>query len=268
VESVEDQTMTAIKTILHPTDFSPSAEHAFLTACSLAKDYKARLILLHVTAPIVSVLPEPVPNPLKSAESQESLKWKFSWPQPPDATIDVEHRVAEGDAPEEILRLAQAVPCDLIVMGTQGRTGLSRILIGSVAEEVLRKAACPVLTIKMPEGFSPSVRTSSSSNPAEVVDVRPLRSALTASIQMKKLLKTDEVEVFQVVFPAGEKMSEDTGAGTVILHCLEGQVTLSAFGRTQQVKAGQLLHLPGEVPYTVKGVEDASLLLTKMLPKK
>jgi len=48
--------MLSVKTILHPTDFSPNAEHAFLTACSLAKDYKARLILLHVTAPIVSVL--------------------------------------------------------------------------------------------------------------------------------------------------------------------------------------------------------------------
>jgi len=260
--------MLSVKTILHPTDFSPNAEHAFLTACSLAKDYKARLILLHVTAPIVSVLPEPVPNPLKPAESQESLKWKFSWPQPPDPTIEVEHRVAEGDPPEEILRLALAVPCDMIVMGTQGRTGLERLLIGSVAEEVLRKASCPVLTIKMPEGFSPSVRTSSYSNPAEAVDVRPLRSALTASIQTKKLLHTDEVKVFQVVIPAGEVMSEDTGPGTVIVHCLEGQVGLSAFGRTQTVKAGQLLHLPGEVPYTVKGTEDASLLLTKILPKQ
>jgi len=176
--------------------------------------------------------------------------------------------VAEGDAPEEILRLAQAIPCDLIVMGTQGRTGLERLLIGSVAEDVLRKATCPVLTIKMPQGYWPSVRTSASSNPAEVVDVRPLRSALTASIQTRKLLKTNEVEISQVVFPAGETMSEDTGAGTVILHCLEGQVTLSAFGRAQPVKAGQLLHLPGEVPYTVKGIEDASLLLTKMLPKQ
>jgi nucleotide-binding universal stress UspA family protein/quercetin dioxygenase-like cupin family protein len=255
-----------IKTILHPTDFSANADYAFLTACALAEDYKARLILLHVTAPIVSVLPEPVPNPLKSAEAQDSLRWRFSWPQAPDPAIEVEHRVAEGDPPEEILRLAQALHCDLIVMGTQGRTGLERLLIGSVAEEVLRKAACPVLTLKMPEGFSPSVRTASS-NPVEVVDVRPLRSTPTASIQTNQLLQADGVEVFQVIFPAGDILSEDTGPATVILHCVEGLIAVSAFGRTQRVKAGQLLHLHGDVPYSIKGIEDASVLVTRMLPK-
>ena len=259
--------MLAVKTILHPTDFSSLAEYGFLGACVLANDYKARLILLHVMAPSGSPLPGPVPNPLTSAESQESLKWKFAWPLPPDRNIEVEQRVAEGDAVEEILRLAQAIPCDLIVMGTHGRTGLERLLMGSVAEQVLRKAACPVLTIKMPQGFSPSVQTSASSNPGEVVDVRSLQSALTASIQTNKLLQTDGAETIQVVFPAGAKISENTGAGAVILHCLEGEVALSALGKTQQVKAGQLLHLPGGVSYTVKVIENVSMILTKILPK-
>ena len=68
----------------------------------------------------------------------EALKGLFHWPQPSDPNIVVEHRVAEGDAPEEILCLAEAIKCDLIVMGTNGRTGLRRFLTGSVAEEADR----------------------------------------------------------------------------------------------------------------------------------
>jgi len=252
--------MPAIKTILHPTDFSANAGYAFETACSLAKEYQARLILLHVAYP--ARLSEWTP------ETPDTMEQHLPWPQPPDPTIDVEHRVAEGDAAEEILRLAPAVQCDLIVMGTQGKTGLERLWIGSVAEEVLRKAPCPVLTLKMPPGFSPSVRTSSSSNQAVVVDVCPLRSASRVWIQSNKLLQTDDVEVFQLVVPAKEKTSEDTGASPVVLQCLEGEVAFSAFGKTQKLKAGQLLHLRGDVPYKIEGIEDASLLLTKILPKK
>jgi nucleotide-binding universal stress UspA family protein len=60
----------------------------------------------------------------------------------------VEHRVAEGDPAEEVLRLAEREGCDLIVMATRGRTGLGRLWLGSVAEEVVRNAACPVVTAR------------------------------------------------------------------------------------------------------------------------
>jgi nucleotide-binding universal stress UspA family protein len=62
----------------------------------------------------------------------------------------MECRVEEGDAAKGIVNAAQATQCDLIVMGTHGRTGLSRLLMGSVAEKVLRSAPCPVLTVKVP----------------------------------------------------------------------------------------------------------------------
>jgi nucleotide-binding universal stress UspA family protein len=134
--------MSSIQTILHPTDFSKNSEYAFRTACSLAKDHKADLVLFHVIPPIVApIVPEPAPSPLLPADSQECLKWwQFAWPRPSDPNIRVQHRVAEGNAPSEILRLAQALKCDLLVMGTHGRTGLDRLLTGSVAEAVLRKA--------------------------------------------------------------------------------------------------------------------------------
>jgi len=143
--------MPAIRTLLHPHDFSENSLPAFQTACALARDYKARLVLLHVMPPSVDPLQsEPPPNPLNPAESQECLRGRFAWPEPPSAEVQVEHRVAEGDAAEEILRLARALPCDIIVMGTHGRTGLTRLLTGSVAEGVLRNAPCPVLVVKVP----------------------------------------------------------------------------------------------------------------------
>src|SRR5262249_39178294 len=99
--------MSSIRTILHPTDFSENSEYAFRMACSLAKDHKADLVLFHAIPPLAApILPEPAPNPLLSADSQECLKrWQFAWPQPPDPNVRVEHRVAEGNAPCEILRL-------------------------------------------------------------------------------------------------------------------------------------------------------------------
>jgi nucleotide-binding universal stress UspA family protein len=64
--------------------------------------------------------------------------------------VEAERRLEEGDPVEAILRVAEEIGADLIVMGTHGRTGLSRLFMGSVAEQVLRRAPCPVLTLKSP----------------------------------------------------------------------------------------------------------------------
>ena len=118
--------MAGIQTILHPTDFSESSRYAFQTACALARDYHAKLVVLHVMMPSVSpLLDEPPPDPLRSAESQGSLA-AHPWPQPSNSEIHVEHLLAEGDPADEILRVAEALRCDLVVMGTHGRTGLGR----------------------------------------------------------------------------------------------------------------------------------------------
>jgi hypothetical protein len=107
---------------------------------------------------------------LNPPAAQEPWKERFSWPLPPDPNLPVENRVVENDsAAEGILRLANQVHCDLIVMGTQGRSGLKRLLMGSVAEEVLRTSSCPVLTVK-----SPPISAALHAEPDEVVDVRLL----------------------------------------------------------------------------------------------
>ena len=142
--------MLQFQSILHPTDFSEPSEYAFRLACGLARDYGARLILLHVWSPPLvpfAVGPAPtVPEQFSPAEVKAELA-RLNVPEP---TLDVERRLEQGDAAGEIVRVARETECDLIVIGTHGRTGLARLVMGGTAEEVLRKAPCPVLAVKAP----------------------------------------------------------------------------------------------------------------------
>jgi nucleotide-binding universal stress UspA family protein len=137
--------MLRIQTILHPTDFSERSRYAFQPACSLARDHGARLIVLHVM---------PVPLVQEKRLYREEMAEELNRLRAPDTQVQVEHRLEEGDAATQILRVALETGCDLIVLGTHGRTGLGRLLMGSVAEQVLRMASCPVLTVRAP--FPPS----------------------------------------------------------------------------------------------------------------
>jgi nucleotide-binding universal stress UspA family protein len=147
--------MLAIKTILHPTDFSERSDFAFRLACALARDYGARLVILHVAEPPAAVAAEGVLM-LPPTIDLEPLRARLQQLRPEDPKIMVEHCLVQGGAAEEILQVAQERKCDLIVMGTHGRTGLGRLLMGSVAEQVVRKASCPVLTVKTPQPLMPS----------------------------------------------------------------------------------------------------------------
>jgi nucleotide-binding universal stress UspA family protein len=141
--------MLPIKTILHPTDFSERSNAAFDLACSLARDYQAKIHILHVA-------PEPVVGygqgivPPETYRYQHVMHEKLDQLVPKDAQVQIQRRLALGDAATEILRLAGEIKTDMIVMGTHGWTGLARLLMGSVAEQVVRRASCPVLTVKTP----------------------------------------------------------------------------------------------------------------------
>ncbi len=256
--------MSSIQTILHPTDFSDNSRYAFETACALARDYHATLLVLHVAMPSESPLIEaPPPDPLLSVESQRS-QMQLPWPQPSDPQVRVEHRLAEGEPAEEILHLARAQSCDLIVMGTHGKTGLGRLLTGSVAEEVLRTAGCPVMVVKAPLRPTLGVHTQTTASPGESVDVRPLGNAL-ASAPTRTLIHTSAVEVVRRIVRARHEVPPHSGNGEIIVHCLEGRVTVIALGKKQVLEAGKLLYLPAGEPYALEGIEDASLLLTTLL---
>ncbi len=144
--------MLPIKTILHPTDFSPRSDVAFQLACVLARDAGARLVVLHVLErPLIVYsgmeLAPPLPSP---EEERRARRERLQQVRPADPAVAVEHRLEEGDPATAILQVAQEAGCDLIVMGTHGRTGLGRLLMGSVADKVVREAPCLVMTVKAP----------------------------------------------------------------------------------------------------------------------
>jgi nucleotide-binding universal stress UspA family protein len=141
--------MLPVHTILHPTDFSDPSAYALGLACALARDYGARLIALHVAHnPPVFAGEGIVPPDTEEirAEAEEQLQ-QLAVPQD---DVRMERRLEMGDAPGEILRVATEIGASLIVMGTHGRTGIGRLLMGSVAEQVVRRATCPVVTVTRP----------------------------------------------------------------------------------------------------------------------
>jgi universal stress protein A len=146
--------MFHIATILHPTDFSPFSEHAFRLACLLARDHGGRLIILHVAEPPVVGYGTAWSPPTEG--DWRAVEKRLRRVQPADPTLHVQHRVEEGDPAAEILRAAEEWGCDLIVMGTHGRTGLAHLLMGSVAEQAIRTAPCSVLVVKGPRVDSPA----------------------------------------------------------------------------------------------------------------
>lgn len=144
--------MPSVRTILHATDFSKPAAYAFELACTLARAQGAKLVVLHVATPPPVVLPEGIITDANNPEYVAGLKKQLLNVRPADAQLNVEHRLEQGDPAGETLRVAEEIAADWIVLGTHGRSGLFRLLMGSVAEAVLRKARCSVLTVRMALG--------------------------------------------------------------------------------------------------------------------
>jgi nucleotide-binding universal stress UspA family protein len=142
-----------IRHILAPTDFSDYSKKAISDAFELARTFGAKLSLLHVIEP----LPYPIEGFAPSAvgadllgdlEQQASTELAQVLPDAQEAKVEVTRAVAIGSPSQKIVETAEAEHVDLIVMATHGRTGLSHLLIGSVAERVVRTAPCPVLTVR------------------------------------------------------------------------------------------------------------------------
>lgn len=143
------------KHILAPSDFSQHAETAVKSAFELAQQFGATIHLVHVLAePVSAIAPEPMivssPPPEFYQESEksclEALQNVAADQNQPD--VKVQTAALWGSPVESVLEYASRNPIDLIVISTHGRTGLSHVLLGSVAESIVRNAPCPVLTIR------------------------------------------------------------------------------------------------------------------------
>ena len=135
-------------TILVPTDFSPSSDAALRLATVLARDSEARIVIVHVAEPRPAYTVAGVYASLPSGNEFQVENEQLAKSAPPDPAVRCERRFVVGSPAEEIVRCANDLKADMIVMGTHGHTGLVRLLLGSVAEAILRHASCPVLTVK------------------------------------------------------------------------------------------------------------------------
>lgn len=133
--------------IIAPVDFSTESDRAVATAIELAGN-AAHVTVVHVTPPILIVEPVVVYDTISDEERRIALEAallkRFSASE--CAGINVEVRI--GDPGSEIVKLAKDLKAGLIVMPSHGRTGLKHLLLGSVAERVVRTAACPVLVLR------------------------------------------------------------------------------------------------------------------------
>lgn len=145
--------------ILHPTDFSEGASRAAETAVRLARAFDAEVVLVHVLPPLATDEWFGAADRAKVLEARQ--RWAEESLEREVMKVHRDHRAVRGllragDPPAEIVRAAQDERADLVVMGTHGRSGLPRLILGSVADRVIRTAPCPVVTVR--GGRSPDGR--------------------------------------------------------------------------------------------------------------
>ena len=135
--------MIHVKKILYPTDFSSYSNQAYFHALALAEMYGASLTVVYVHAP-------------DTTGDKEYWRGQLEQVRPANPKIPVSHVILEGDPASEISRYAADAGIDAIVIGTHGRTGVDRLVMGSVAERVMRESPCSVLVVKLPKGLVPA----------------------------------------------------------------------------------------------------------------
>jgi nucleotide-binding universal stress UspA family protein len=152
--SVAMTTTTSIQHILVPHDFSETAENALSFALSLAEKLGSRVTILHVYETPAYAFPE---GPALTLEMTVQIEKAAATALAAVAArarrpgVEATTQLRQGSPWREIDAAARQAHADLIVMGTHGRRGLARALLGSVAEKVVRTASCPVLTVHAPE---------------------------------------------------------------------------------------------------------------------
>jgi nucleotide-binding universal stress UspA family protein len=149
---IEEGILMQIRRILVPTDFSECSKQAIAYAYELAQAFGAKLVLLHVLEDLPSYIgfipPGGAAMLLEDLERQARLDLAEVLPEAEAAEVEVTRQVVVGSPYHVIIQVAAAEKVDLIVIATHGRTGFSHLVMGSVAERVLRTAPCPVMTIR------------------------------------------------------------------------------------------------------------------------
>ncbi|MDB4937732.1 MAG: universal stress protein [Labilithrix sp.] len=144
--------MTIAQHILVPVDFSEPSERALATAVDLARAFDARITLMHAWSIPAAAYAEGVSWPIYDIEGAAKQALDDTFEKLSSTYPKTEALLRQGDGCQQILETAKERRCDLVVMGTHGRRGLTRALLGSVAEKVIRLSPVPVVTVGRPNG--------------------------------------------------------------------------------------------------------------------
>lgn len=141
------RTRTKFENILFATDFSAAAAHAIPFIKKIARHFQSNLVALHVRPPVVNHMTQPGTWPVdveaaKVFDQEHREKFLDTF-----AGINTDVLIEEGDIQSQLDKVIQKYDTDLVIIGTRGRTGLAKMLLGSVAEEIFRTVPCPVLTV-------------------------------------------------------------------------------------------------------------------------
>lgn len=233
--------MIKIDRILCPIDFSEFSRHAFDHAVAIAKWYGATVTVLYVVPRVVAPVVTPdaplFPPIVLSPEDIEQFRREA------EAFVETDTRGAhvttvarEGSAVGEIVDMAATLPADLVTMGTHGRSGFDRLMLGSVTERVLRKASCPVLTVPRRIAGVPA---------APMVFTRILCAVDFSPCSMKAL-----------TYAVG--LAEEADAELVVLHVLEQHVFEptpmpgTVVASDAALKEARLAHLHAAIPHEAR----------------
>ena len=145
-----------IRRILFATDFSEGSSHALPYAADIARQYGAKLFLVHVIYDVAMSAGWYVPHVsideiYRDMEKSAGAELEKSFVDEMRGLRDVERVVLKGIPYEEISKFSEEKKIDLVVLGTHGRRGIDRMLFGSTAEQVVRNAPCPVLSVRIPQ---------------------------------------------------------------------------------------------------------------------
>jgi nucleotide-binding universal stress UspA family protein len=145
-----------MKRVLVPTDFSESARHALTYGTSFAREYGAELVLLHVVENVTvgyasDLFPVPMAEVFQEISGFAKAELAKLAAEARQREVAVTEVVVQGKPSAEIVRYAAETAVDMIVLGTHGKGVLDQALFGSTTERVVRRAPCPVLTVRMVE---------------------------------------------------------------------------------------------------------------------
>jgi nucleotide-binding universal stress UspA family protein len=148
--------MAAVRRILFASDFSKASRKAFTTAVAMAKANRASLTIVHVIVPFAPIVPEQyVDGQTWELIDREARRWsqqrlRALINRAKMAGVRASGLMLEGDPAAQTVRAVRSTRADLLVVGTHGRTGLTRFFVGSVASRLVATASCPVVTVRNP----------------------------------------------------------------------------------------------------------------------